>query len=76
MNNKNVVARMTPGALRRGDPAFSNEQRFLELAFTQRQDLSVTLPDSANNAPAGLLHAVRDRRATACPPRPRFLRLS
>ena len=54
MNNKNAVARMTLVRFGAVTHAFSNEQRFQDLSFTQSgKNLSVTLPASANNAPPG-----------------------
>lgn len=54
MNNKNTVARMTLVRFGAVTHAFSNEQRFQDLSFTQSgKNLTVTLPASANNAPPG-----------------------
>lgn len=54
MNNKKPVARMTLVRFGAVTHAFSNEQRFQDLAFTQQgTNLSVTLPDSAHHAPPG-----------------------
>ncbi|HJV72459.1 galactose oxidase-like domain-containing protein [Ideonella sp.] len=54
MNNKNPVARMSLVRFGAVTHAFSNEQRFQDLSFTQKgTSLTVTLPDSAHNAPPG-----------------------
>ncbi|MEK8030306.1 galactose oxidase-like domain-containing protein [Ideonella sp. DXS29W] len=54
MNNKNAVARMTLVRFGAVTHAFSNEQRFQDLSFTQTgKNISVTLPSAANVAPPG-----------------------
>jgi hypothetical protein len=54
MNNKNTVARMTLVRFGAVTHAFSNEQRFQDLAFTQSgKNLNVTLPASADVSPPG-----------------------
>jgi hypothetical protein len=54
MNNQNPVARMTLVRFGAVTHAFSNEQRFQDLSFTQKgKNLTVTLPAAANNAPPG-----------------------
>ncbi|HEV8690988.1 MAG TPA: galactose oxidase-like domain-containing protein [Ideonella sp.] len=75
MNNKNVVARMTLVRFGAVTHAFSNEQRFQDLSFTQNgKNLNVTLPASANNAPPGyyMLFAVD---ANGVPSKAKVLRL-
>jgi len=75
MNNKNAVTRMTLVRFGAVTHAFSNEQRFQDLSFTQNaKNLSVTLPASANNAPPGfyMLFAVD---ANGVPSKAKVLRL-
>lgn len=75
MNNKNTVARMTLVRFGAVTHAFSNEQRFQDLSFTQNaKNLSVTLPASANNAPPGfyMLFAID---ANGVPSKAKVLRL-
>ncbi len=54
MSEANPVARMTLARFGAVTHAFSNEQRFQDLSFTQNgKDLAVTMPASANYAPPG-----------------------
>ena len=75
MNNKNTVARMTLVRFGAVTHAFSNEQRFQDLVFTQNgKNISATLPSSANNAPPGfyMLFAID---AQGVPSKAKVLRL-
>ncbi len=75
MNNQNPVARMTLVRFGAVTHAFSNEQRFQDLSFTQKgKSLTVTLPASANNAPPGfyMLFALD---ANGVPSKAKILRL-
>ncbi len=75
MNNQNTVARMTLVRFGAVTHAFSNEQRFQDLTFTQSgKNLDVTLPALANNAPPGfyMLFAID---ANGVPSKAKVLRL-
>lgn len=75
MNNKNAVTRMTLVRFGAVTHAFSNEQRFQDLAFTQNgKNLNVTLPASAHNAPPGfyMLFAIN---ADGVPSKAKVIRL-
>jgi len=75
MNNKNTVARMTLVRFGAVTHAFSNEQRFQDVTFTQSgKNLNVTLPASANHAPPGfyMLFAID---ANGVPSKAKVLRL-
>jgi len=75
MNNRNAVTRMTLVRFGAVTHAFSNEQRFQDLAFTQAgKELTVTLPASADNAPPGfyMLFAID---AEGVPSKAKILRL-
>ena len=75
MSNKNTVARVTLVRFGAVTHAFSNEQRFQDLSFTQNaKNLTVTLPASANNAPPGsyMLFAID---AQGVPSKAKVLRL-
>jgi hypothetical protein len=75
MNNRNAVARMTLVRFGAVTHAFSNEQRFQDLSFTQSgKNLTVTLPATANDAPPGfyMLFAID---AQGVPSKAKVLRL-
>lgn len=75
MNNKNAVARMTLVRFGAVTHAFSNDQRFQDLAFTQTgKNLSVTLPATADVSPPGfyMLFAID---ANGVPSKAKIIRL-
>ena len=75
MNNKNAVARMTLVRFGAVTHAFSNEQRFEDLTFSQTgKNINVTLPAGANVAPPGfyMLFAID---ANGVPSKAKILRL-
>jgi hypothetical protein len=75
MNNKNPVARMSLVRFGAVTHAFSNEQRFQDLAFTQAgKNINVTLPATADVAPPGfyMLFAINPN---GVPSRAKIIRL-
>lgn len=75
MNNQGTIARMTLVRFGAVTHAFSNEQRFQDLSFTQKgKSITAMLPSSANSAPPGfyMLFAID---AQGVPSKAKVLRL-